>query len=54
MLKRLVAILAAALLAGAAAAVFLVGPGHEHSRPTTAVAPTPVESVIFTYGLTSR
>ena len=36
MLKRLVAILAAALLAGAAAAVFLVGRGHERHPVTTA------------------
>lgn len=37
MLKRLVAILAAALLAGAAAAVFLVGRGHER-QPARTVA----------------
>src|SRR5207247_1207698 len=50
MLKRLVAILAAALLAGAAAAVFLVGRGHKrqpartvatrHHHPATHKAPS--------------
>jgi outer membrane protein assembly factor BamB len=38
MLKRLVAILAAGFLVGAAAAVFLVGRGHER-RPATTAAP---------------
>ena len=38
MLKRLVAILAAALLAGAAAAVFLVAHGHER-QPATSATP---------------
>ena len=40
-MRRLVAILAAAALLAGAAAVFLVGRGHGHSRPVTTVARRP-------------
>jgi outer membrane protein assembly factor BamB len=41
MTRQLAAILAAALLAGAAAAVFLLGRGHDRPRRPTAAAPRP-------------